>query len=238
MTKPILQVDNISTGYDGVPVIHGISLEIEPGELVAIVGANGAGKTTTMRTVAGLMQLTGGSIHFNDKEISQLPAHQVLRRGISYVPEGRRLFAKLTVQENLALGAYTEKDKQTIEGRVEELYELFPVLKNRFSQTAETLSGGEQQMLAIARGMMSRPKLLMLDEMSLGLMPSLVEKMMETIVRVNQKGVTIILVEQMVQEALEIAHRGYVLQTGRIVLNGPARELLDSAEVRKAYMGM
>jgi len=162
----------------------------------------------------------------------------VLRRGISYVPEGRRLFAKLTVQENLVLGAYTEKDKPTIQGRVEELYDLFPVLKKRFSQIAETLSGGEQQMLAIARGMMSRPKLLMLDEMSLGLMPSLVEKMMETIVRVNQKGVTILLVEQMVQEALEIAHRGYVLQTGRIVQAGPARKLLDSETVRKAYMGM
>jgi len=238
MTEPILKVDKISTGYDGVPVIHGLSLEIQPGELVAIVGANGAGKTTTMRTIAGLMQLTGGNVHFDGEEISKLPAHQVLRRGISYVPEGRRLFAKLTVQENLSLGAYTEKDNHVIAERVEELYELFPVLKTRFSQIAETLSGGEQQMLAIARGMMSRPKLLMLDEMSLGLMPSLVEKMMETIVRVNQKGVTIVLVEQMVQEALEIAHRGYVLQTGRIVQTGLARDLLDSEEVRKAYMGM
>jgi branched-chain amino acid transport system ATP-binding protein len=238
MTEPILTVDNIFTGYDGVPVIHGISLEIAPGELVAIVGANGAGKTTTMRTIAGLMRLTGGTIRFDGQDISNLPAHRVLRRGISYVPEGRRLFAKLTVQENLALGAYTEKDKQVIGERIEELYDLFPVLKKRFSQIAETLSGGEQQMLAIARGMMSRPTLLMLDEMSLGLMPSLVEKMMETIVRVNQQGVTVLLVEQMVQEALEIADRGYVLQTGRIVQSGPAAELLDSEGVRKAYMGM
>jgi len=238
MKEPILKVDNILTGYDGVPVVHGISLTIQPGELVAIVGANGAGKTTTMRTIAGLMKPTEGSVHFDGEEISRLPAHMVLRRGISYVPEGRRLFSKLTVRENLALGAYTERDKQEIEGRIQELYGLFPVLQSRSTQIAETLSGGEQQMLAIARGMMSRPKLLMLDEMSLGLMPSLVEKMMETIVRVNRQGVTVLLVEQMVQEALEIAHRGYVLQTGRIVQAGPADELLDSEQVRKAYMGM
>ena len=238
MTDPILKVDNILTGYDGVPVIHGISLDINPGELVAIVGANGAGKTSTMRTIAGLMKPTQGSIRFNGEDISQLPAHMVLRRGISYVPEGRRLFSKLTVRENLVLGAYMEKDKHEIEDRIEELYRLFPVLESRSSQIAETLSGGEQQMLAIARGMMSKPKLLMLDEMSLGLMPALVEKMMDTIVQVNQKGVTILLVEQMVQEALEIAHRGYVLQTGRIVESGPAEALLDSEQVRKAYMGM
>lgn len=238
MTDPILKVDNILTGYDGVPVIHGISLDINPGELVAIVGANGAGKTSTMRTIAGLMKPTAGSIHFDGEDISQLPAHMVLRRGISYVPEGRRLFSKLTVRENLVLGAYMEKDKHEIEGRIEELYRLFPLLESRSSQIAETLSGGEQQMLAIARGMMSKPKLLMLDEMSLGLMPALVEKMMDTIVQVNQKGVTILLVEQMVQEALEIAHRGYVLQTGRIVESGPAEALLDSEQVRKAYMGM
>jgi branched-chain amino acid transport system ATP-binding protein len=201
MTEPILKVDNIFTGYDGTPVIHDISLEINPGGLVAIVGANGAGKTTTMRTIAGLMDLTKGSVWFDGEEISKLPAHQILRRGISYVPEGRRLFSKLTVRENLALGAYTEKDKRKIEKRIEDLFELFPVLSSRSSQSAETLSGGEQQMLAIARGMMSEPKLLMLDEMSLGLMPALVEKMMETIVKVNQKGVTILLVEQMVQEA-------------------------------------
>ncbi|BBO66246.1 ABC transporter ATP-binding protein [Desulfosarcina alkanivorans] len=238
MTDPILKVDNILTGYDGVPVIHGISLDINPGELVAIVGANGAGKTSTMRTIAGLMKPTAGSIHFNGEDISRLPAHMVLRRGISYVPEGRRLFSKLTVRENLVLGAYMEKDKHEIEGRIEELYRLFPVLESRSSQVAETLSGGEQQMLAIARGMMSKPRLLMLDEMSLGLMPALVEKMMDTIVQVNRNGVTILLVEQMVQEALEIAHRGYVLQTGRIVESGPAESLLDSEQVRKAYMGM
>jgi branched-chain amino acid transport system ATP-binding protein len=238
MTDPILKVDNILTGYDGVPVIHGISLDINPGELVAIVGANGAGKTSTMRTIAGLMKPTAGSIHFNGEDISRLPAHMVLRRGISYVPEGRRLFSKLTVRENLVLGAYMEKDKHEIEGRIEELYRLFPVLESRSSQVAETLSGGEQQMLAIARGMMSKPRLLMLDEMSLGLMPALVEKMMDTIVQVNRNGVTILLVEQMVQEALEIAHRGYVLHTGRIVESGPAEALLDSEQVRKAYMGM
>ena len=158
--------------------------------------------------------------------------------GISYVPEGRRLFPKLSVRENLALGAFIEKDKREIARREEEVLALFPVLRQRAGQKAETLSGGEQQMLAIARGMMSRPELLMLDEMSLGLMPSLVEKVMETIVQVNAAGTTILLVEQKVQEALEISHRGYVIQTGRIVQSGPAAELMDSPEVRKAYMGM
>ncbi len=237
-SEPILQVQDIHAGYDGVPVIHGISLMVHPGELVAIVGANGAGKTTTMRAIAGLMQPAFGTIRFEGKDITHAPAHRTLRNGISYVPEGRRLFAKLTVQENLELGAYIESDRQTINDRLEEVFTLFPVLKERLGQIAETLSGGEQQMVAIARGMMSRPKLLMLDEMSLGLMPALVEKMMDTIVAVNQAGTTILLVEQMVQEALEIAHRGYVLQTGRIVQSGTADALLGSEAIQKAYLGM
>lgn len=238
MAEPILKVVNLYAGYDGIPVIHGISLEVMPGELVAIVGANGAGKTTTMRTISGLARPLKGEIIFEGKDISRLAANQTLRLGISYVPEGRRLFAKLSVEQNLALGAYTESSQGEIQKRQRELLEIFPVLKARAKQTAETLSGGEQQMLAIARGLMSRPKLLMLDEMSLGLMPSMVDKMMETITDINRSGTTVLLVEQMVQEALEIAHRGYVIQNGSIVQSGTAAELLDSEEVRKAYMGM
>ena len=238
MPEPILSLIDVHAGYDGVPVVFGVSLEVMPGELVAVVGANGAGKSTTMRAIAGLNNPLQGAIRFEGRDISRLRAHQTLALGISYVPEGRRLFAKLSVEENLSLGAYTEKSPAEIKRRLDEMLELFPILRDRARQTAETLSGGEQQMLAIARGLMSRPKLLMLDEMSLGLMPTLVEKMMETIVAINRRGMTVLLVEQMVQEALEIAHRGYVLQTGRIVQSGTAKELLDSEEIRKAYMGM
>jgi branched-chain amino acid transport system ATP-binding protein len=238
MPEPILSLADVHAGYDGVPVVFGVSLEVMPGELVAIVGANGAGKTTTLRAVAGLTPPLRGAIRFQGRDISRLRAHRTLALGVSYVPEGRRVFAKLSVEKNLSLGAYTEKSEAEVRRRLDEMMELFPVLRRRARQTAETLSGGEQQMLAIARGLMSRPKLLMLDEMSLGLMPSLVEKMMETIAAINRTGVTVLLVEQMVQEALEIAHRGYVLQSGRIVQTGGARELMDSEEVRKAYMGM
>ncbi len=238
MAEPILQVVDLYAGYDGIPVVCGVSLEVLPGELVAIVGANGAGKTTIMRNICGLAHPLQGQIRFAGQDISRLAAHRTLKLGISYVPEGRRLFAKLSVEKNLALGAFTEKSPAEIQRRIEEILGIFPLLRERARQTAETLSGGEQQMLAIARGLMSRPKLLMLDEMSLGLMPSMVDKMMETITAVNRTGTTVLLVEQMVQEALEIAHRGYVIQTGRIVQSGPARELLDSEEVRKAYLGM
>jgi len=238
MADPILSLADVHAGYDGVPVVFGVSLEVMPGELVAVVGSNGAGKSTTLRNIAGLNNPLQGSIRFERRDISRMRAHQTLALGISYVPEGRRVFPKLSVAENLSLGAYTEKSAAEVRRRLDEMMQLFPVLRERSRQTAETLSGGEQQMLAIARGLMSRPKLLMLDEMSLGLMPTLVEKMMETISAINRGGVTVLLVEQMVQEALEIAHRGYVLQSGRMVQSGAARELLDSDEIRKAYLGM
>lgn len=238
MPEAVLKVEQIHCGYDGVPVIHGVSLEVNSGELVAIVGANGAGKSTTMKTIAGLMHPTKGQVLFKGEDISHMPAHDTIRKGISYVPEGRRLFSKLTIRENLELGAFIQNDRKQIDERMEEVFELFPKLRDRQTQIAETMSGGEQQMVAIARGLMSRPELLLLDELSLGLMPSLVEKVMEAVVKINQTGVTVLLVEQMVQEALEIANRGYVIQTGRIVQQGTARELLDSEEVRKAYMGM
>lgn len=236
--NPILKVLNIDSGYDDVPVVFDASLEVMPGELVAIVGANGAGKTTIMRTICGLSHPLKGKVLFEGSDISKMPANKTVKLGISYVPEGRRIFAKLSVEKNLALGAYAENSKTETKRRLEEMLGIFPVLRERARQVAETLSGGEQQMLAIARGLMSKPKLLMLDEMSLGLMPSMVEKMMETVIAINRAGTTVLLVEQMVQEALEIAHRGYVIQSGRIVQSGTARELLDSPEVRKAYLGM
>lgn len=234
----MLEVKDIHCSYDHVPVIQGVSLEVNEGEIVAILGANGAGKSTTMRTIAGLMHPTSGSITFNGIDITKMPASSSIKRGLSYVPEGRRLFAKLTVRENLELGAFTSDDREGVAERLEEMFELFPILKSRAAQTAETMSGGEQQMCAIARGLMSRPKLIMLDELSLGLQPSLVEKVFETVREIRKRGVTILLVEQMVQEALEISDRGYVLQTGRIVHQGTAKELLNSDEVRRAYMGM
>lgn len=238
MKQPILQVMDIHSGYDGIPVIHGVSLEVHKGELVAIVGANGAGKTTTMRTISGLMKPYKGQIIFNGNNITAMSAHEKMKLGLSYVPEGRKLFAKLSVKENLELGAYIIKDRNEVLERLEEVFDLFPRLKDRSRQTAETLSGGEQQMLAIARGLMSKPQLIMLDEMSLGLMPSLVEKVMEAIVRINRAGMTVLIVEQMVQEALEISTRGYILQTGKIIRSGDSTQLLSSDDVRKAYMGL
>ena len=234
----MLKVTNLRAGYDDVSVLHDVSLEVTSGEVVALVGANGAGKSTAMRCLAGLLKPTGGSIRFLDEEIGGLPAAQVVARGLAYVPEGRRLFGKLSVRENLLLGAYLERQDRRVTERLDMVLTLFPRLKERLVQTAETMSGGEQQMLAIARGLMSMPKLLLVDEMSLGLMPSLVEKVMAAVLDIRKAGLTVLLVEQMVQEALEIADRGYVLQSGRVVLSGAAAELLENPEVRRAYLGL
>ena len=234
----MLKVTNLRAGYDDVSVLHDVSLEVTSGEVVALVGANGAGKSTAMRCLAGLLKPTGGSIRFLDEEIGGLPAAQVVARGLAYVPEGRRLFGKLSVRENLLLGAYLERQVRRVTERLDMVLTLFPRLKERLVQTAETMSGGEQQMLAIARGLMSMPKLLLVDEMSLGLMPSLVEKVMAAVLDIRKAGITVLLVEQMVQEALEIADRGYVLQSGRVVLSGAAAELLENPEVRRAYLGL
>ncbi len=234
----MLKVTNLRAGYDEVSVLHDVSLEVRPGEVVALVGANGAGKSTLMRCLAGLLKPTEGSVRFLDEEIGGLPAAQVVARGLAYVPEGRRLFGKLSVRENLLLGAYLERQDQRVAERLDMVLSLFPRLKERLTQTAETMSGGEQQMLAIARGLMSMPKLLLVDEMSLGLMPALVEKVMAAVLDIRKAGITVLLVEQMVQEALEIADRGYVLQSGRIVLSGSASELLENPEVRRAYLGL
>ena len=238
MSEIILEVTDIHCEYGNVPVLHGVSLRVCKGEIVAMVGSNGAGKTTTLRTIAGLLHPVSGSIRFMGKDISRTEAYALVRNGISYIPEGRRLFGKLTVRQNLELGAYTTKERSVIQKRLHEVFRLFPILDERQNQTAETLSGGEQQMCAIARGLMSDPALLLLDEISLGLAPSLVEAVFDTIIKIRDQGITILLVEQLVQESLEIADRGYVIQTGRIVHDGPSHELLEMPEIRAAYMGM
>jgi len=234
----MLEVSHIRVCYDQVPAIHDVSFRIEEGEIVSIIGANGAGKSTLLKTISGLLHPDPGQIEFLDERIDQLLAHRIVELGISHVPEGRRIFQYMTVQRNLRLGAYTQKAEEIREETLRQVFEIFPILRERLDQKAGTLSGGEQQMLAIARGLMSRPKLLMLDEPSLGLMPTLVTQVFDTIKRINAEGATILLVEQNVREALELAHRAYVLQTGNMVLEGTGEELLESDLVRKAYLGI
>ncbi|GAW91922.1 ABC transporter ATP-binding protein [Calderihabitans maritimus] len=234
----LLQVKDLKSGYKGVPAIHDVSFEIKKGEIVVIVGGNGAGKSTILRTISGLIRPTGGEIVFDGRRIDQLPAHEVVAAGIAHVPEGRWIFGRMTVQQNLILGAYTQKSEEERLKTLEMIYRIFPRLKERREQVAGTMSGGEQQMLAIARGLMSRPKLLMLDEPSLGIMPKLVMEILEMIREINQRGTTILLVEQNVHAALKLADRAYVLQTGRIVAEGAGRELMEDERIRKAYLGM
>lgn len=218
-------------------MLFDVSFDISVGELVSIVGSNGAGKSTILRTLSGIIKPMAGEIEFMGERIDTLPSHKIVQKGIAHVPEGRHVFGKMSILDNLLLGAYTVKS-DTIDKTLREVYEIFPRLKERAHQKAETLSGGEQQMLAIARGLMSCPKLLLVDEMSLGLMPILVDKVLHILKEISRRGMTVLLVEQKVQEALEIADRGYVLQTGRIVLRGTGEELLNSDLVKKAYMGI
>jgi|LDZS01.1.fsa_nt_gi branched-chain amino acid transport system ATP-binding protein len=238
MTDFALEVRDLHAGYEGVPVLHGISFEVKEGEIVAIVGANGAGKTTTLRTVSGLLRPKSGFVKFYGEDVTGFPAHVMVRKGLTYVPEGRRIFGKLSVKENLELGAFKEEDREVVEQRLEWVYSLFPILKERLNQKAETMSGGEQQMLAIARGLMSAPKVILLDELSLGLQPSLVEKVLQIVTEIRRYGVTVLLVEQRVLEALEIADKGYVIQSGRVVMSGSSKDLLESEEIKRAYLGM
>lgn len=234
----MLSLQNIAIRYNKVPAVHDVSIEVEAGEIVALVGGNGSGKSSTLRAVAGLNAVAAGKIVFDGEDITQIPAHQRTGLGLSLVPEGRRLFPKLTVEKNLRLGAFTRRDAVEIEQSLDYAFELFPILKERRQQIAGTLSGGQQQMLAIGRGLMAKPRLLMLDEPSWGIAPKLVTKILDTIQQVNASGITILLVEQNIKRALEIANRGYVLQTGRIVLTGSGRELLDNPEIQKAYLGI
>ncbi len=235
----MLRVEHMKVSYDGVPALHEVSFHVEKGKIVSIVGANGAGKSTILKGVSSLLHLDAGSISFENQPLASLLPHRVVELGIAHVPEGRRLFARLTVMQNLTLGAYTEKSPEHRESTLKNIFQLFPVLENRKNQRAGTLSGGEQQMLAIARGLMSKPKLLLLDEPSMGIMPKLITEIFEMIQRLNQKeGLTILLVEQNVQEALEIADYAYVLQTGRVVMEGKSADLLQTDVIRKAYLGL
>ncbi len=234
--EKLLSVKNINVYYGAIHAIKGISFEVNQGEIVTLIGANGAGKSTTLQTVSGLLRSKTGSITFMDKNISNLPAHKIVERGLAQVPEGRRVFLQMSVEENLEIGAFTKK-KSSVSEDIEKVFEQFPRLKERRRQVAGTLSGGEQQMLAMGRALMSRPKLLMMDEPSMGLAPILVEQIFDIIVKLNESGTTILLVEQNAQMALSVAHRAYVLETGRITLTGTGDELAASEQVKKAYLG-
>ena len=233
----MLTVNDINVFYGAIHAIKGVSLEVNEGEIVTLIGANGAGKSTILRTISGLLKPKTGSIQFEGQEIAGMPAHEIAKTGISQVPEGRRIFAEMSVLENLELGAFTRKDKDGIKADMELVFERFPRLKERIGQLAGTLSGGEQQMLAMGRALMSRPRLLLLDEPSMGLAPLLIKESFAIIQDINKTGTTVLLVEQNANMALSIAHRAYVLETGRITLSGDAKELAASDEVRKAYLG-
>lgn len=233
----MLKVDNINVYYGGIHALKGISLEVNEGQIVTLIGANGAGKSTTLRTISGLLKPKTGQILFEGKSITGIPAHNIVSMGISQVPEGRRVFANMSVLENLELGAYLRNDSKAIEADMNQVFERFPRLAERRSQLAGTLSGGEQQMLAMGRALMSRPRLLLLDEPSMGLAPLLVKEIFSIIKDINAGGTTILLVEQNAHMALSIANTAYVLETGRITLSGPAQELSQSEAIRKAYLG-
>jgi branched-chain amino acid transport system ATP-binding protein len=234
----MLEIKNLAVNYGAITALHGISLSVPDGKIVTLIGANGAGKTTALKTVSGLLKPRAGGIFYDGKTIAGLPPHQIVKLGISHVPEGRMIFANLTTMENLLLGAYLQKDKQVIRHELENVFSLFPRLKEREKQIAGTLSGGEQQMLAIGRALMSRPKFLMLDEPSLGLAPLLVKTIFEKIAAINrEQGITILLVEQNANLALEISHFGYVLETGKISLQGDSASLRQNSQVKSAYLG-
>jgi branched-chain amino acid transport system ATP-binding protein len=234
----VLQVDNLNVYYGAIHALQGVSFNVDQGEIVTLIGANGAGKSTTLRTLSGLLRSRTGSISFKGQDISTMPAEKIVEAGISHVPEGRKIFAPLSVRENLMMGAYSRSDPAEIQQTLDMVYKSFPRLKERVGQYGGTLSGGEQQMLATARGLMSKPTLMLLDEPSMGLSPILVEEIFRIIVEINKQGTSILLVEQNAQMALSIAHRAYVLETGRIVLTGKARDIADNPQVKTAYLGV
>jgi branched-chain amino acid transport system ATP-binding protein len=237
MSDPILQINNLHVHYGKIHAIHGINIDIFDGEIVAILGPNGAGKTTTLQTISGLLTPSSGEILYDGHKINGLPGHQIVAKGVAQSPEGRMVFPDLTVKENLEMGAYLRNDKEQIEEDFEYMYKLFPKLKERGKQLAGTLSGGEQQMLAIGRSYMSKPKLLLLDEPSLGIAPILVQAIFNAIKEINAQGVAILLVEQNAFAALKLAHRAYVLSTGEIMMSGKASDLIKNEEIQKAYLG-
>lgn len=233
-----LEVENVHTYYGNIHALKGISLTVEKGEIVTLIGANGAGKSTTLNTISGLLRPREGAIRLEGEDLRAYPAHEIVAKGVVLVPEGRRVFSRLTVSENLEMGAFSRSNSKGIGESMEECYALFPVLRERRRQVAGTLSGGEQQMLAIARALMAEPRVLLLDEPSMGLAPVLVDSIFETIQQLNRSGTTILLVEQNARMALQVANRGYVLQTGQIVLSGTAEELRNNPTVQQAYLGM
>ena len=233
----LLALEQLQVSYGGIRAVKGVDLTVDAGELVCLIGANGAGKTTTLRAVTGLVRAAGGRIVYDGAEIAGLRVHEIARRGLALVPEGRGVFAQLTIEENLAMGAYARSDAAAVAADMERAYTLFPRLKERRRQTAGTLSGGEQQMLAIARALMGRPKLLLLDEPSMGLAPLMVEKIFEVIRAIAAEGVTLLLVEQNARLALEVSHRGYVLEGGVVAITGDAHSLLGDPRIREAYLG-
>jgi branched-chain amino acid transport system ATP-binding protein len=234
----LLVIENLSVHYGAIKALHGLSVEVEPGEIVTLIGANGAGKSTTLRAVSGLVRPSGGTIKFDGRDLSGLAPHKILRLGLAQVPEGRGIFPNLTVDENLDLGAFVRKNRKEVEGDRERVFALFPRLRERLDQRAGTLSGGEQQMLAIGRALLARPRLLLLDEPSLGLAPQLVQTIFKIIREINASGTTIFLVEQNAHMALRVAHRAYVLEVGCVVMAGDAKTLAASDEVKKAYLGI
>ena len=233
---PLLEVDNIEVYYGVIKALKGVSFEVNKGEIVALIGANGAGKTTILHTVTGLLKPKTGKIIFKDDDITKIPAHKIVTMGMAHVPEGRRIFSQLSVLDNIKLGAFTRKDKEEIEETLNYVYERFPRLKERKSQIAGTLSGGEQQMLAMGRALMSKPEFVLMDEPSMGLSPLLVSEIFEIIKAINENGTTVLLVEQNAKKALSIADRAYVLETGNIVLSGDAKDLMNDESVKKAYL--
>ena len=237
MTTALLELKNLQVAYGGIQAVKGIDLHVDQGELVCLIGANGAGKTTTLKGITGLQPVKSGKIHYGGVDITGKPAFQLVRKGLSMVPEGRGVFGALSIEENLAMGAYTRNDRAAIEADVARVFSLFPRLKERRRQTAGTLSGGEQQMLAMGRALMSRPKLLLLDEPSMGLAPLMVQKVFETVIAIAKEGVTILLIEQNARLALEVSSRGYVMESGEITLHGNAKQLLSDPKVRAAYLG-
>lgn len=235
--SPLLELRDIDVAYGGIRAVRRLSLHVAPGELVALIGANGAGKSTTLRAICGLVPLAGGSIHYKGRNLAGQPVHGMVRQGLVMVPEGRGIFPQLTIEENLHMGAYSRRDKAAVAQEMEQVYQRFPRLAERRRQTAGTLSGGEQQLLAMNRAILSRPQLLLLDEPTMGLAPIMVDKIFETIQDIARQGVTILLIEQNARLALETSQRGYVLESGELTLQGPARDLLHDPKVRAAYLG-
>jgi branched-chain amino acid transport system ATP-binding protein len=234
----MLELEKVSSGYGKVQILRDVSFQIKEKEIVAIIGPNGAGKTTLVKTIMGLLPATNGVISFKGTPIQKLPTYEIVKKGVVMIPEGREIFPRMTVEENLLLGAYIIKDKNVVKDSKEKVYQIFPVLKKKEKAQAQTLSGGEQQMLVICRSLMSNPQLLILDEPSLGLAPIIVEKVLDTVTKINEDGVTILLVEQNIRESLGIANRGYVLEEGKIILEGEGRELLSNSHIKEVYLGL